>query len=92
MVTGPCVVSRIKVFSVSAMLSSLRLVEVSGCEIWMAKGRPATAPAIASVNGIGVQRCNASMAAIRYSQTVVVVGLFQFIGDAGPAQNLADRG
>jgi hypothetical protein len=33
----------------------------------MAKGRPATAPAIPSVNGIGVQRCNASMTAFRYA-------------------------
>src|ERR1700730_4420066 len=33
---------------------------------WMANGRPAMAPAIPSVNGIGVQRCNASMTAIRY--------------------------
>src|SRR3954454_25191025 len=30
-----------------------------------ANGRPATAPAIPSVNGIGVQRCNASMTATR---------------------------
>src|SRR5665647_380461 len=28
---------------------------------WTANGRPATAPAILSVNGIGVQRCNASV-------------------------------
>src|SRR3954451_1960141 len=33
---------------------------------WIANGRPAAAPAIASVNGIGVQRCNASITAIRY--------------------------
>src|SRR3954447_7855304 len=33
----------------------------------IAKGRPATAPPIASVNGIGVQRCNVSMTATRYS-------------------------
>src|SRR5882724_2468596 len=32
----------------------------------MANGRPATAPAILSVNGIGVQRCNVSITAIRY--------------------------
>src|SRR6478752_7760236 len=31
-----------------------------------ANGRPATAPAILSVNGIGVQRCNASITAMRY--------------------------
>src|SRR6202790_4544080 len=31
-----------------------------------ANGRPAIAPAIASVNGIGVQRCNASITAMRY--------------------------
>src|SRR5882757_7204635 len=34
---------------------------------WTANGRPATAPAIASVNGIGVQRCNVSITAMRYS-------------------------
>src|SRR4051794_8895040 len=33
----------------------------------IANGRPATAPPIASVNGIGVQRCNVSMTATRYS-------------------------
>src|SRR6202171_5371913 len=33
---------------------------------WTANGRPATAPAIPSVNGIGVQRCNASITAMRY--------------------------
>src|SRR6202166_822656 len=33
---------------------------------WTANGRPAMAPAILSVNGIGVQRCNASITAIRY--------------------------
>src|SRR6185437_13554740 len=32
---------------------------------WTARGRPAMAPAIASVNGIGEQRCNASMTATR---------------------------
>src|SRR6266404_2948041 len=32
-----------------------------------ANGRPATAPAIPSVNGIGVQRCNASITAMRYT-------------------------
>ena len=31
-------------------------------------GRPATAPASASLNGNGVQRCNASMTAIRYAR------------------------
>src|ERR1700710_519463 len=40
-----------------------------GLRVWnrMAKGRPATAPPIPSVNGIGVQRCNASMTAMRYN-------------------------
>ena len=33
-----------------------------------AKGRPATAPAIPSVNGNGVQRCNVSMTAMRYAR------------------------
>src|ERR1700730_6142751 len=33
---------------------------------WTANGRPATAPAIPSLNGIGVQRCNASITAMRY--------------------------
>src|SRR5258705_5074923 len=33
---------------------------------WTWNGRPATAPAIPSVNGIGVQRCNASITATRY--------------------------
>src|SRR3954447_4159641 len=32
----------------------------------IANGRPATAPAMLSVNGIGVQRCNASITARRY--------------------------
>ena len=32
---------------------------------WTANGRPATAPAMLSVNGIGVQRCNVSITAIR---------------------------
>src|ERR1700692_3579711 len=32
----------------------------------IANGRPATAPAMLSVNGIGVQRCNASITATRY--------------------------
>src|SRR3984957_9144636 len=31
------------------------------------KGRPAAAPAMLSVNGIGVQRCNASITAMRYN-------------------------
>src|ERR1700694_5732865 len=33
---------------------------------WTANGRPATAPAIPSVNGIGVPRCNGSITAVRY--------------------------
>src|SRR5258708_23962988 len=33
---------------------------------WTRNGRPATAPAIPSVNVIGVQRCNASITAMRY--------------------------
>src|SRR3984893_10096941 len=33
---------------------------------WTANGRPATAPAIPSLNGIGVRRCNASITAMRY--------------------------
>src|SRR5215470_439243 len=33
-----------------------------------AKGRPAMAPAMLSVNGIGVQRCNIFMAATRYGR------------------------
>src|SRR5207248_1799352 len=40
--------------------------EVFRLRNWIANGRPAAAPAIASVNGIGVQRCNASITAIRY--------------------------
>src|SRR5579871_2047269 len=35
---------------------------------WTANGRPAIAPAMLSVNGIGVQRCNVSMTATRYAK------------------------
>src|ERR1700754_4160060 len=39
-----------------------------GLRIWnrTGNGRPAMAPPMPSVNGIGVQRCNASMTAMRY--------------------------
>src|SRR5581483_6303249 len=40
-----------------------------GLEVWnrIQNGWPAAAPAMLSVNGIGVQRCNASITATRYS-------------------------
>src|ERR1700730_5102432 len=54
------------IFGVSHALFSAGLGEGFLLWNWTAKGRPATAPAILSVNGIGVQRCNASITAIRY--------------------------
>src|ERR1700712_2484181 len=55
------------IFVVSHALFSIGLG--GGLRTWnrTAKGRPATAPPMLSVNGIGAQRCNASMTAMRYS-------------------------
>src|SRR5580704_8021752 len=55
------------IFGVSHALFSAGLGEGFLLWNWTANGRPATAPAILSVNGIGEQRCNASITATRYS-------------------------
>src|SRR5450432_413296 len=55
------------VFGVSHALFSMGLGGDFRLRNWTANGRPATAPAIVSVNGIGVQRCNASITATRYA-------------------------
>src|SRR5205085_4494371 len=54
------------IFGVSHALFSMGLGGGFRLRNWTANGRPAAAAAIASVNGIGVQRCNASIAAMRY--------------------------